>query len=172
MDWILSFLRHPITLSVLGGLCVGLLVSLYLLIRTRMFRRELEEELADARYDYRRLEDQLNTQMRVAAKAQEELLRECSQYQASIQRLESMVEQLQQKPGRKEQKQLVLLQRASERLAQRAPGYQLAWEQAIQESEAELKDEEKGIGAVFRKVFSGDAGSKKPPATAGEADRL
>jgi septal ring factor EnvC (AmiA/AmiB activator) len=150
-------LQNPVTIGTLSGLFAGLLFSVVILIKTRVYRNELEDEIADARYDFRRLEEQLNTQMRVSAKAQDELQRSLEAANATIQKLETSLGQSQQKPGRKELRQLAIMLRAVEILAERAPGYQLAWEQAIAEAEAQIRDSEKGIIPLLRKVFPGES---------------
>jgi hypothetical protein len=158
MELITTFLHNPVTIGTLAGLFVGLIISIIILVRTRIYRNELDDEIADARYDFRRLEEQLNTQMRVSSKAQDELQRELDVSRATVQKLESGLAQAQQKPGRRELRQLAIMQRAAEILTERAPGYQLAWEQALAEAEIQVKDSEKGILPLLRKVFPGDQG--------------
>jgi hypothetical protein len=164
MDFIITFLRNPVTIGTLFGLGFGLILTLIALIRTRIFKRELEDEIADARYDYRRLEDQMNTQMRVGAKAQEELLKEIEEHKAIIHNLELSLSKRNSKAGRKELRSLHIFERAEEILAKKSPGSILAWENAKNEAEADFQDADKGFKPLFRKVFGSEStGSPENP---------
>lgn len=164
MDFIITFLLNPVTIGTLSGLGFGLILTLIALIRTRIFKRELEDEIADARYDYRRLEDQMNTQMRVSAKAQEELLKEIEAHKEIIHNLETSLTKRNSKAGRKEMRMLHTYEKAEELLAKKSPGSLLAWENAKKEAEADFQDADKGLKPIFRKVFGSErSGSHEKP---------
>ena len=156
MDFVITFLKEPVTIGVLSGLALGLIITLVILIKTRIFKNELEQEIRDTRYEYRRLEDQLNTQMRVSSRKQDELTAEIEQYRATVQANEEKLKTANQKPGRRELRKLELYQRAEQIMAEQSPGSTLAWENAMKSAEAELKEAEKGFKPMMRKVFGGD----------------
>lgn len=156
MDFITTFLRYPVTIGTLSGLVFGLLISLIILVKTRFLKKELEDEIADTRYDYRRLEELMNTQMRVTAKAQDELTTEIEGHQKSIVNLQTSLASYKHKPGRKELRLLHTYERAQSIMTKNASGSVLAWENAKKEAEAELLDTDKGIKPILRKVFGSD----------------
>lgn|SRR5690606_6627819 len=156
MEFILSFLKNPISIAALSGLGVGLLLSLFILIKTRIYRRELDDEIADARYDYRRLEEQMNAQMRISSKAQDELQSRIDEQQQRIQHLQTSLETLSQKPGKKELRQLHLYERTLELMEQRSPNAMLAWENAQTEASEQMAAIDKGLKPMLRKVFKSE----------------
>ena len=161
MDFIVTFLKNPITIGTLSGLGFGLILTLIALIKTRIFKRELEDEIADARYDYRRLEDQMNTQMRVSAKAQEELLKEIEEHKSVIEKLEHSLEKRNAKAGRKEMRTLHMYEIAEQVFAKENPGSLLAWENAKKEAENDLLSAERGLKPMLRRVFGADSTEKQ-----------
>ena len=161
MDFIITFLKNPVTIGTLSGLGFGLILTLVALIKTRIFKRELEDEIADARYDYRRLEDQMNTQMRVSAKAQEELLKDIEEHKAIIRNLEQALEKRNAKAGRKEMRILHMYEIAEQIFSKKNPGSVLAWENAKKEAETDLQSAEKGLKPMLRKVFGVDNPEKQ-----------
>ena len=156
MDFIVTFLKNPVTIGTLSGLGFGLILTLIALIRTRMFKRELEDEIADTRYDYRRLEDQMNTQMRVSAKAQNELIKEIEEHKTIIENLQKALDKRNTKAGRKELRALHIYEIAEQIFARENPGTVLGWENAKKEAEVELQAAEKGLKPMLRKVFGMD----------------
>lgn len=156
MEFILSFLKNPISIAALSGLGVGLLLSLFILIKTRIYRRELDDEIADARYDYRRLEEQMNAQMRISAKAQDELQARIDEQQQRIHHLQTSLETLSQKPGKKELRQLQLYERTLELMEQRSPNAMLSWENAQTEALEQMAAIDKGLKPMLRKVFKSE----------------
>ena len=156
MDFIMTFLKNPITIAVLYGLGAGLILSLVILIKTRLYRKELEDEISDTRYDYRRLEEQMNTQMRVSARAQEELQQQIDAKQKQIENLQTTLETLSTKSGKKELKNLHLFEATLEQLEKDSPNAMLAWQNAKTKAEENMADIDKGLKPMLRKVFKSE----------------
>lgn len=156
MDFIITFLKNPLTIAALAGLGTGLILSLVILIKTRLYRKELEEEIADTRYDYRRLEEQMNTQMRVSAKAQEELQNQLDEKLKQVTNLQTTLETLSSKAGKKELKTLQLYEKSLEHLEQDSPNALLAWENARTKATEHMTEIDKGLKPMLRKVFKSE----------------
>ena len=156
MDLITNFLKQPVTLATLIGLAMGLMLSLVVLIKARLYRKELEDEISDTRYDYRRLEEQMNTQMRVSAKAQDELQQKIEEQKRQIQNFQTTIEALNEKPGRKELRLLHLYSHTLELLEQEAPNALLAWQNAKTKAAEHLAAADKGLKPMLRKVFKSE----------------
>ncbi len=156
MDFITTFLKNPITIAAICGLATGLVLSLIVLVKTRIYRKELEDEISDTRYDYRRLEEQMNTQMRVSAKAQDDLQAQIEERNQQILNLQSTIETLGSKAGKKELRTLRLYERTLEIMEEDGPNSLLAWENAKTKATEDLGDIDKGLKPMFRKVFKSE----------------
>jgi len=156
MDFILTFLKNPITIAAISGLVAGLILSIIILIKTRIYRKELEEEISDTRYDYRRLEEQMNTQMRVCAKAQDELHLQIEEQKKQITNLKTSLETLNTKPGKKEMRTLQLFDLTLELMEKDSPNAMLAWENAKNKANESMAEVDKGIKPMLRRVFKSE----------------
>lgn len=149
-----EYLQNPIVIATLSGLALGLFAVFIILVKTRIYKNELEDELRDARYDYRRLEDQLNTQMRVSLKAQEDLVSEKNNLLKRIENLELSLDTLSKKPGRKDLKNLILMEKTLEKYLAETPSASLLWDKSKTEAEQELKETETGLAPLLKKALS------------------
>jgi len=156
MEFIITFLKNPITLALIGGMAAGLVLSLIILIKTRIYRKELEDEISDTRYDYRRLEEQMNTQMRISLKAQDDLRAQIEDYKRQVSNLQSSLETMSAKAGRKELRNLQLYELTLELMEKDAPNAMLAWDNAKTKANEKLAEIEKGFKPMLRKVFKAD----------------
>jgi uncharacterized protein YlxW (UPF0749 family) len=159
MDFLITLLRNPVTIGTLAGLSLGLVCTLVILIKTRLFKKELEDEISDTRYDFRRLEEQMHKQLSISARTQEDLQAAINDRDEQIKSLQANIESVSRKPGRKELKTLYQYDRAIEILHEDSSGTVLAWENALKKAEAEYAEAEKGLKPILRKVFTPD-GSK------------
>ncbi len=152
-DALIEFFTQPMVI----GFCIGLMVAMYIWLRCLGKLRHLRLE-SKARAD--KLQDQietlkrhLHTQMEIDAKGHEALKAEMAEQQKINQNLSQAIGALKQKPGRAEIRTLHLYEKAIRLMNARAPGFSSAWESAIHEAEAEIKQEESGIMGWIRKPF-------------------
>lgn len=148
------------------------------LARTELRRKDAE--LRDRDTQLGRLRDQLHTQMEINQRGNDSLKRERDELAERVKNLEINVATLNQKPGKAERRQLSLYQGALDRLFAEAPGFATAWQQALSRTEADLSQQEKGIGGFLRgfvtKALPGgataeeEAEDRRAPTQAGERD--
>ena len=137
-----SVLHHPFVL----GLLVGVLGCLFVWVRSHLARRALLRELED-------LKRSLFTKLKIETKAQVQLDSDLDELRRQNENLRIMVASLQQKPGRAELRQLLVLDRALHMMLANAPGFAPAWEEVLKQAEREVRESETGLSAFVRKAF-------------------
>jgi type II secretory pathway pseudopilin PulG len=152
-ETLLNIFTHPFVI----GLCIGLIIALYVWLRAigkaREARRATNAQANELRAQIETLKSHLHTQMEITAKGNESLKDELIALQQTNQNLSQTIGALKQKPGRVEIRTLHLYEKAIRLMNARAPGFSSAWESAINEAEAEIKQEESGIIGWIRKPF-------------------
>lgn len=150
-------LIHLFTQPIMIGFALGLVVALYVWLRT-IGKLRTERSGAAAREDHLRaqvetLKAHLHTQMEITAKGNESLKDEMVALQKTNQNLSQTIGALKQKPGRVEIRTLHLYEKAIRIMNARAPGFSSAWESAINEAEEAIQKEESGLLGWIRKPF-------------------
>ncbi len=152
-ETLINIFTHPLV----SGLCVGLVVALYVWLRAigkaREARLMATTRADELRTQIENLKTHLHTQMEITAKGNESLKDQMVALQKTNQNLSQAIGALKQKPGRVEIRTLHLYEKAIRIMNARAPGFSSAWENAINEAEAEIKQEESGIIGWIRKPF-------------------
>ncbi|HBR95520.1 MAG TPA: hypothetical protein DEA90_15265 [Opitutae bacterium] len=152
-EMLIDIFTHPLAI----GLCIGLIACLIVWLRSLgKLRSERSAAAAQANrlnQEINTLKGHLHTQMEITAKGNESLKEELVALQKTNQNLSQTIGALKQKPGRVEIRTLHLYEKAIRTMNARAPGFSSAWESAINEAEAEIKQEESGIIGWIRKPF-------------------
>jgi len=108
----------------------------------RKHKRELDEYKAH-----------LERQMRLTSEGSRNLEQELASLKSDNENLRISVQTLGQKPGRAEIRLLNIYDGALRKMMLKAPGFSSAWEIALQESEREYEENEKGFKSIIKKVF-------------------
>lgn len=150
-------LRNLFTQPIVVGTCIGLVIALLVWIRA-WFKALEQKSTAAARMDKANdeiasLKKHLHTQMEINTKGAEALKQELVTEQATNKNLKDTIGALKDKPGRTEIRSLHLYEKAIRTMNTRAPGFGAAWESALQDAEAEIKQEESGIIGWIKKPF-------------------
>jgi len=152
-ETLINVFTHPLVI----GLCLGLVFALYVSLRSigkaREARLAAAARMDELRTEIETLKAHLHTQMEITAKGNQSLKDEMVASQQTNQNLSQTIGALKQKPGRAEIRTLHLYEKAIRSMNTRAPGFGSAWESAINEAEAEIKQEESGIVGWIRKPF-------------------
>lgn len=152
-ETLINIFTHPMVI----GLCIGLVIALYVWFRSigkaREARRAAAARADELRAQIETLKTHLHTQMEITAKGNESLKDEMVALQQTNQNLSQTIGALKQKPGRVEIRTLHLYEKAIRVMNARAPGFSSAWESAINEADEEIKKEESGIIGWIRKPF-------------------
>ncbi|MGZ0709599.1 hypothetical protein ACWPKO_14820 [Coraliomargarita sp. W4R53] len=152
-ETLINIFTHPLVI----GLCIGLIVALIIWFRSlgklRMERSAAAAQADRLNHEIETLKRHLHTQMEITAKGNESLKEELTASQQTNQNLSQAIGALKQKPGRVEIRTLHLYEKAIRMMNARAPGFSSAWENAIDEAEAEIKKEESGLIGWIRKPF-------------------
>ncbi|WPJ95739.1 hypothetical protein SH580_20170 [Coraliomargarita algicola] len=152
-EMLINIFTHPLVI----GLCIGLIAALIIWLRSlgklRAERSTTAAQAAQLNREIATLKGHLHTQMEITAKGNESLKEELVALQQTNQNLSQTIGALKQKPGRVEIRTLHLYEKAIRVMNARAPGFSSAWESAINEAEAEIKQEESGIVGWIRKPF-------------------
>lgn len=152
-DTLIHFFTQPIVMGVYIGLVIALLVWFRSLFQTRAAKSEGRAQADHLRTEIANLKSHLQTQLEINARGNESLKNELVAQQETNQNLSQTIGALKQKPGRVEIRTLHLYEKAIRSMNTRAPGFSSAWESAINEAEAEIKQEESGIIGWIRKPF-------------------
>ena len=132
------------------GLAVGLFVALVIWLRDWLRAREM-------RHTLRTLREHLHTKLEIDAAETERRKRELESLRQERDNLRNMVQVLNQKPGKPEQRQMQLYQRAVEIMFEKSPGFAPVWQMTLKEAEEELARAERGIIPFFRRMAGGSS---------------
>jgi hypothetical protein len=157
----LEILQEPFVM----GLCIGLLLAVWIWGNGLMKRRELRKEVD-------KMKDHLGTQMEISNRGNKDMLAEVEKLRKGNEDLRVANATLKQKPGRQELQQLHVYDKALRILFQKAPGFAGAWESAVTEAEKELSANESGLMPFVRKLLTtnsaGEEDGKAEEVVAGE----
>lgn len=127
------------------GLLVGLLFSFYVWFRGYQERRRLKIEL-------QRLRTHLDAHLELSYEGTSKRKGEIERLQRENENLRVTVKTWQQKPDRRELRQLHVYDHAVRTLMQNAPGFAPHWENALQKAEGVIEQEDRGVLAFARRL--------------------
>ncbi len=130
-------------LFIIGGMFLGLFLGF---IKSRFEVRRYKKELKEYK-------EHLNRQMKITNEGNKNLENDLARLKKENENLRISVQTLSQKPGRSELRLLNIYDGALRKMILKAPGFSSAWEIALQESEKEYEDNEKGFKSIIKKVF-------------------
>jgi hypothetical protein len=128
------------------GFGIGLFVALCVWLLGVWRRREL-------RADVKRLHHHLHTQMEISHEGSDARRRELDRLRLENENLRISLKAWQQKPGRHELRSLQVYDAAVHRLLESTPGFSMAWEVAMRESEAQMERVDRGFLAFTRRLI-------------------
>ena len=161
MDIIVQLLQKPITIGLLIGLIVASAVWLRYVSRLNAAKKAHRAEVQQLHSKVARLEMHIRTQMELNADGNNAVKEELEALKKQNENLRTTNSSLSTKPGRAELRQLHLYEKALSVMHVRAPGFSVAWSEAIKDAEAELEKEGRGLMKWIRKPFQ----LGKPPAS-------
>jgi len=127
------------------GLLAGLLFSFYVWFRGYQERRRLKLELG-------RLRTHLDAHLELSYAGTTKRKGEIDRLQRENENLRVTVKAWQQKPDRRELRQLHVYDHAVRSLMQNAPGFAPHWESALQKAESVIEEEDRGVFAFARRL--------------------
>ncbi|MEA2099872.1 MAG: hypothetical protein U9P72_07070 [Campylobacterota bacterium] len=136
-------LSYQVILYIIAGIAVGWVMSF---IKSRFEVRKYKQEIKE-------LKNHLNRQMEITSEGNKNIEKELSKLKKENENLRISVQSLGQKPGRAEIRLLNIYDVALRKMMLKAPGFSSAWEVALQESEKEYEESERGIKSIIKKVF-------------------
>ena len=150
-------LKNLFSQPIVIGICIGLVIALLVWIRAGI-KALAQKSDAAARMDKANdaiasLQKHLHTQMEITTKGNETLKQDLATLQETNQNLTQTISALKDKPGRAEIRTLHTYTKALSIMNTRAPGFGSAWENALKDAEAEVKQEESGIIGWIKKPF-------------------
>lgn len=128
---------------IIAAVVVGWFLSY---IKSRFEVRTYKKELKEYK-------EHLNRQMKLTNEGSKNLEEELTTLKEANENLRVTVQTLGQKPGRAEIRLLNIYDGALRKMMLKAPGFSSAWEVALQESEREYEENEKGLKSIIKKVF-------------------
>ncbi|MDQ8195960.1 hypothetical protein QEH59_16110 [Coraliomargarita sp. SDUM461004] len=164
-ETLLKFFTHPLVIGLSTGLIIAMIVWFRSLGKLRNERAATATKIHQLNGQIEILKGHLHTQMEITAKGNESLKEELVAMQQTNRNLSQTIGALKQKPGRAEIRMLHLYEKAIRLMNARAPGFSSAWESAVDEAEAEIKQEESGLMGWIRRPFMfrrGTASEAKP----------
>jgi Ribonuclease G/E len=147
MEFLNSALQYPFT----WGLLAGLLIAGFVWKSGFSSRRQSAKEIRRLEQELRDLQRHLHTQLKIQASGQEAVTHELDRMRQQNETLRMNLALLQQKPGRAELRQLQVQELAVRALRTQAPGFAPAWENALEQAEAELQAGESGLKQFMRR---------------------
>ncbi|MBN1326396.1 MAG: hypothetical protein JW996_00425 [Candidatus Cloacimonetes bacterium] len=138
--------RHFLLQPFFIGLYIGLLLAIILFIKSLLDKAKLKKEI-------KKLKQHLQSKLEIESESTERKRLDLEKIKEINENLRITVQNLKQKPGRRELRQLYLYQQALELMIERAPGFAQAWQVALKESEEELLKSEKGLLPFLRKLI-------------------
>ncbi|HMA93080.1 MAG TPA: hypothetical protein VKP30_10360 [Polyangiaceae bacterium] len=142
-------------LQMLGyGFAAGLCVALAVLINGWWRRRELHHEIG-------RLRSHLHTQMEISHEGADKLKTDLETLRTQNENLRITVQTWQQRPGRAEQRNLQIYDRAVRSILANTPGFAAAWEAALQRAEQDVAAADRGLIAFTKRLILPSSGVVK-----------
>lgn len=138
------------------GLLAGLLFSFYVWFRGYQERRRLGIEL-------KKLRTHLDAHLELSYEGTHQRKNEIERLQKENENLRVTLKAWQQKPDRRELRQLHVYDSAVRSLMQSAPGFAPHWETALQKAEATIGDEDRGLLAFARRLVLPKRNDEPPP---------
>lgn len=132
--------------KLLYGLGAGLVFALAVLVNGWLRRHALRQEVA-------RLRAHLHTQMEISHEGADKLRKDLETLRVQNENLRITVQTWQQKPGRAEQKNLQIYDRAIRSILATTPGFAIAWEAALQKAEREVAEADRGLIAFAKRLI-------------------
>lgn len=151
MEFLKDALQQPFT----WGLLLGLLITAFVWKSGFSARRQAARENKRIENEMRDLQSHLNTQLKINASGNEKLQSELEKLREQNENLRINLTTLQQKPGRAEQRQLLVQEAAIRLMREQAPGFASAWEKAVRQAEADFDAAESGLKKLVRRVIPG-----------------
>ena len=163
MDILKAIFSHP----VVWGLLLGLVFALWAVCAGWSAKRALRRELRGREKEIARLSDHIRTQTELSAAGQRKLLDENAALKEANGNLQISLAAFQSKPDKGELRQLYLYDKAVRFMNANAPGFAIAWENALAAAQAELDTTSSGILPFIRRFIhpSLSAPSAPPPAS-------
>lgn len=133
------------------GFVAGLCVAVVSAINGWWKRRELRREIG-------RLRSHLHTQMEISHEGADKLKLDLETLRHQNENLRITLQTWQQKPGRAEQKNLQIYDRAVRSILASTPGFAAAWEAALQRAEQDVMAADRGLIAFTKRLILPSAG--------------
>jgi hypothetical protein len=153
METILEILQRPFVIGLIIGLILMFVVWLRSLSKMNAAKKAHAKENRELLAKVGRLETHIRMQMELSADGSVAVKAEVEELKKQIENLRVSNNSLSTKPGRAELRQLHLYEKALSVMHVRAPGFSVAWSEAIRDAEAELEKEERGLMKWIRKPF-------------------
>lgn len=128
------------------GFSGGLLFALAAVVSGWSQRRTLNRESE-------RLRTHLHTQMEISHEGTDKLKTDLEELRRQNENLRITVQTWQQKPGRAEQRNLQIYDRAVRSILASTPGFSMAWESALQKAEREVASADQGLIAFAKRLI-------------------
>ncbi len=132
--------------QILYGLGAGLAVALGVSIGGWIKRRALVDEID-------RLKKHLHTQMEISHEGTHKLKMDLEELKRQNENLRITLHTWQQKPGRAEQRNLQIYDRAVRSILATTPGFSMAWEAALKQAEMEVSSADQGLIAFAKRLI-------------------
>lgn len=130
----------------LYGFAAGLLITLAVLVSGWWKRRSLVR-------DIERLRSHLHTQMEISHEGTDKLRKDLEALRSQNENLRITLQTWQQKPGRAEQKNLQIYDRAVRSILATTPGFAIAWEAALEKAERDVAAADQGFVAFAKRLI-------------------
>lgn len=137
-----EYLTHPFVI----GLAIGVFLAVGVWFSAWSQKRRLLQEM-------KRLKEQLQLKLELDAEATASRKADYEKAREQIANLQTTVQALRQKPGRKELELLHVYDRALQKMFQNAPGFAAAWQTTLEQAEADFIEYRKGIIPFIRRVI-------------------
>jgi hypothetical protein len=144
------FLLRPFFIA----LYIGCFFALVIFIREKAHQRRLKKENV-------KLKEHIQTKLEIEAETNEMMRKQIEELRLQNENLRISLKTLDEKPGRKELKQLHLYQKAVEILTEKAPGFAQSWQSAMRDVEEELKRIHLGAIPFVKRLLPGRLSSQK-----------
>jgi hypothetical protein len=127
------------------GALLGLAVACWVAFSAWRKRRDLALEVS-------RLRRHLHDQMEISHEGAEQRKHELERLRKENENLRIAVKSWQQKPDRRELRQLQVYDRAVREISASAPGFSAHWENALKDAELEVEQMDRGLLAFARRL--------------------
>lgn len=146
----------PTLLSLLGlGFFIGLCPSAYVWFRGFQERQRLTQEL-------QKLRAHVDAHLELSHEGNVQRKAEIERLQKENENLRVTVKAWQQKPDRRELRQLHVYDHAVRDLMRNAPGFAPHWQSALERAETVIAEEDRGLLAFSRRLFLKSRGPTAP----------